>query len=872
LAVAVVFACAGLAALSGSDALAQVSYTGGTYSQNFDGLPTTYANNGKVGDSPDGWIDDTASPGANQFSIPGWYLYFPTSTGEGGANGHQRFRFGNGRNTGAFWGFGSSAADPEKALGSIGATTVSPNGTEMYTALRLTNNTGVAQTSFTVSYDGEQWRDGNASTPETLRFDYALGATLSGMGAWNDPATAFTSVPALNFTSPVFSGTTDSGTAVDGNTAGKVAGITGSVFNINWLPGQDLWLRWADPQLASFDDDGLAIDNVSFVTPATGPPPDINSFQSGPSSSGSTWVGGNPPATGFTYHVLADHNVTVDAPFNGTVLQAEDHGTVTIGPAGNGVAIPNLIIAAGGKLDVTATGDVSIGDPNAPGTLQLNNDVTFDIEPGPASPTCDLCLVNKLSGSGNITINSAPGTSVSIPKGSSLDGTIHFEGSGDAVKVDGNESVNILVMNSSGMNKVVFAGADVSSLTFDKPGIIDHATTTASRLQGGGLHANAQVTIDLTKGYPDNSTQTEERRFQTTGLTGSGNVIVNGTATDFTGTGGAAFPVTLNEFEVGTTGQPTGNVPNSSYTGQITMNDYLNGEIRQNMRRAAFVVNNRARMEVGFQVAHPDPAKNINLGEVTVNSGGTLEVGFEQGPVQFSPFYGTATPGYGTGHHVGQLVVTNAGGRSGDLTLNSGSTLRMQINGLNADQFDSIIATGNIQLGGTLDLLANPLNTDGSTPDAYFPADGDTFTIMSIVTAPVEGDYDGNGSVGQEDYDVWRSTFGTTGNFVAADGNNNGAVDAGDYAIWRKQVGKTASITGAISGDFALNVIDPFTSWNGFTIEKIITPTSVQLKFHSAGSGSSLAASVPEPSSLTLCGLLLGLAAAGGSRRQGKRS
>src|SRR5262249_43560628 len=175
-----------------------------------------------------------------------------------------------------------------------------------------------------------------------------------------------------------------------------------------------------------------------------------------------------------------------------------------------------------------------------------------------------------------------------------------------------------------------------------------------------------------TKGYPDNTTQTDERRLETTSLTGSGNLIVNGTTTDYTGAGGLAFPVTLNELEIGTTGEPTGAVPNSGYSGQITMNDYLNTEIRQNMRRAAFVINQHARMEAGFQVGHPDPTKNINVGQVTVNNGGILEVGFEQGPVQASPFYNTATPGFGTGHHVGQLVLTSAGGRSGGLTLNAG--------------------------------------------------------------------------------------------------------------------------------------------------------------------------------------------------------
>jgi hypothetical protein len=52
---------------------------------------------------------------------------------------------------------------------------------------------------------------------------------------------------------------------------------------------------------------------------------------------------------------------------------------------------------------------------------------------------------------------------------------------------------------------------------------------------------------------------------------------------------------------------------------------------------------------------------------------------------------------------------------------------------------------------------------------------------------PSTGDYDGNGSVGPEDYDVWKSNFGT--NFADADGNGNGTVDAADYTVWRDNLG-----------------------------------------------------------------------------------
>jgi hypothetical protein len=259
---------------------------GSSYSQDFNGLPTTKPNGTSVGNTPDGWIDDTTSSGTNQFSVLGWYLWHPLSVlsgsppaGEGGANGHQRFRFGQGANTGSFWGFSSTnSSDTEKAMGDVGSTTTAANGDSLYIALRLSNNTGVRLNSFTLTYDGEEYRDGQSASPESLLFAYNVGATTTpnggGVPNWADPTTTYTSVSGLNFTAPTFSGTGSSGTFVDGNlAANRTAGITATITGITWDPGTDLWLRWADPQLASNADDGLAIDNVSFSATTTVPEP-----------------------------------------------------------------------------------------------------------------------------------------------------------------------------------------------------------------------------------------------------------------------------------------------------------------------------------------------------------------------------------------------------------------------------------------------------------------------------------------------------------------------------------------------------------------------------------------------------------------------
>jgi hypothetical protein len=131
---------------------------------------------------------------------------------------------------------------------------------ESYYGMRLVNNTGRHLASFTLSYNGEQWRDGGAATPnaQSITFDYSISAT-----SIEDTLHTFTDVPALSFTSPTFTNTGGGG-GLDGNSAlNKMAIGPIVVNNINWQPGGTLWLRWTDIN-NSGNDHGLAIDDVSF--------------------------------------------------------------------------------------------------------------------------------------------------------------------------------------------------------------------------------------------------------------------------------------------------------------------------------------------------------------------------------------------------------------------------------------------------------------------------------------------------------------------------------------------------------------------------------------------------------------------------------
>jgi len=61
-----------------------------------------------------------------------------------------------------------------------------------------------------------------------------------------------------------------------------------------------------------------------------------------------------------------------------------------------------------------------------------------------------------------------------------------------------------------------------------------------------------------------------------------------------------------------------------------------------------------------------------------------------------------------------------------------------------------------------------------------------TFRIVS------RGDYDQDGVVDAADFELWKSTYGSTED-LRADGNNDGRVDAGDYVLWRNDLAESSA-------------------------------------------------------------------------------
>ena len=807
---------------------AGISYTtmGLLYSENFDSLPTDIPS-GNIQNAAaysDGWRDDViaGSTPQNDVSVPGWHLWHPLAPGgadgENGFNHHQRLRVGPGANTGSFWLFGDATTSEDKALGSQGATTVSPNGEKMFMGLQLINDTGAELNRFTLTFDGEQWRDGQSASAETLEFDFS---TFASDGSWTEGG--FTAVPQLNFTSPVFSGVVNNGTAVNGNAAGRVADISFEVTNFTWLPGDELWLRWGDTQLEGFADDNLGIDNVRFTADAggTGATNDVFSVQTGLASNGATWSNGQATLPGNTYRVRNGDVVTLDSAFNGTLLRAQPGGTVNISDGGNATAIPLLIIDAGANLTHSVTGNFQLGvgtnDPAQDlGTMTVNQDLEFDMNPG-----ADVRIDLAVSGEADLVFNSSgAGSDLLLFDASGLDGVIEFNGDGDKVRLVRNQSFGTIEMNSTGgeganilsFENTMAGGSGI--IIFNEPGTIDHASksttspTNNRTVDPDVLQANAPVTIDLSKTFVavEGSIFQERRLIFDDNIVGTENITVNGTATDSTN---LAAGITLNEFEFGSTADFNGPViPTSNYSGEIIANDYVNVELRLSMPAASIVVNDHARFESGRQVV--GTGKVINFGDIRVNAGGTFEVGFEQ--VQdIDPNSAQ------TGNHVGHVGLVVAGERTGSLTLTDGglsnpadvnsdplgSMLVMQLNGKDANQFDTIAAAGSVELDGVLKVLFNPKSSlsGAGTPShnsVYTPALNDEIVLITSSAGSLSTDFDGSGTVDGGDLAEWEGNFGAGNTGGDADGDDD--TDGADFLSWQRDLGMSS--LGGITGEF----------------------------------------------------------------------
>lgn len=142
-----------------------------------------------------------------------------------------------------------ASASTERSLGGLTTGSVST----IYVGARFQNNTGQPINALKVSYTGEQWRCGGNGLGDTLYFEVSTNADSLHTGTWS-------TFPALSFASPYVDTVA---VALDGNLAPNFTFVSDTAANLGIIqPGQTVWIRWRDMNVAG-SDDALGIDDMS---------------------------------------------------------------------------------------------------------------------------------------------------------------------------------------------------------------------------------------------------------------------------------------------------------------------------------------------------------------------------------------------------------------------------------------------------------------------------------------------------------------------------------------------------------------------------------------------------------------------------------
>lgn len=240
-----------------------ISLTGPAYSQNFDSLPV-------VAPSP------SQAPWVQGTTLTGWYAYRVTSVDSSGGVASDITVIqtsAGGATTGTLYNFGTSSADTDRALGSIGSNTLPGSNTtgalnaSIYYVAKFVNNTGSTIDSLTVGYTGEQWRLAQDTTAaQELQFHYYTDAAAPNfgngpaVGGWSGTQSALTFIPPRVNTNPGAS------SALNGNLPENRIAYN-ATLNLTIAPGAEFYFRWRDLNNVG-NDHGVAMDDltVSYTT------------------------------------------------------------------------------------------------------------------------------------------------------------------------------------------------------------------------------------------------------------------------------------------------------------------------------------------------------------------------------------------------------------------------------------------------------------------------------------------------------------------------------------------------------------------------------------------------------------------------------
>lgn len=335
-----------------------ITALGVALTENFDALAST--------GTGIAWTDNS--------TIPGWYSTRATyNSGTGSSN------------TGALYSFGVAGTNPvsDRALGSV----ASGSTLTVYQAARLTNSTGATITSLDISYVGEQWRNGGNTTAHTLTFQYQVANAGAVTGA-NTPSSGWTTFSPLSFTGPVATATA---VALDGNAAANRTALA-ATLSVTVNPGQEIWLRWQDPDDAG-SDHGLAIDDFSVI--ANGSPADTAPAVS------STTPANSATHVAVTSQVVINFSESVSASAAAFALQCPAGSPQTFAqsssPAGAFTLTPASALPYSTTCTVRVTADqITDTDSNDPPD-QMAADFVFSFTTAdPPQPVATNVIINEV--------------------------------------------------------------------------------------------------------------------------------------------------------------------------------------------------------------------------------------------------------------------------------------------------------------------------------------------------------------------------------------------------------------------------------------------------------------------------------------------
>lgn len=326
--------------LNGSvSAQVSITATNTAFTQNFDTLANTGTTNT--------WTDNSTIQGAYSSRT-----VYRASTGTD--------------TTGALYSNGATAST-ERALGSIAS---GGTGSVIY-GIRYVNNTNAPITSLTVSYTGEQWRNGGNASAQSLTFDYRQAATVTDLTTGT-----YTPVTELNFTSLQ---NTATAAALDGNNAANRTQLSQTI-NVTIPAGEEIMIRWTDINDTG-NDHGLGIDDLS-VTAAGAPASDVDltiaretfgsSLTPGDAIEFGLTVanGGTTTATNVSATFTVPNGMTFDsADVNGGFTANHSNGVVTFsgGTVGAGSSVTLTVFATANANTagtiITSFGSQTVVDP-----------------------------------------------------------------------------------------------------------------------------------------------------------------------------------------------------------------------------------------------------------------------------------------------------------------------------------------------------------------------------------------------------------------------------------------------------------------------------------------------------------------------------